>query len=50
MSPVDSNQNVLCNINQELGEFGVYNLRVSNTSCQLDVLKEPVNIYFRKYL
>ncbi|KAF2901701.1 hypothetical protein ILUMI_04480 [Ignelater luminosus] len=46
ISPVDSNHSVLCTINQEFGEFGVYDLKISSSNCQLHVLKEPVDIHF----
>ncbi|KAK5640372.1 hypothetical protein RI129_011183 [Pyrocoelia pectoralis] len=44
-SSVDSSTGVLCDFNPEFEEFGVYNLRISQ-SCELETLKEPVNIYF----
>lgn len=43
---VVSRNDIICNINPEVGEFGVYHL---HESCDLDTLLEPVNIYLRKY-
>ncbi|XP_025836786.1 heparan-alpha-glucosaminide N-acetyltransferase-like [Agrilus planipennis] len=41
----DSNENVLCDLDPQFGQFGIYRLALSNNSCQVETLKEPVNIY-----
>ncbi|XP_053689802.1 heparan-alpha-glucosaminide N-acetyltransferase [Sabethes cyaneus] len=42
------NESFVCQLSGDLGEFGVYDLRVedgSTTSCTIETAKEPVNIY-----
>ncbi|XP_057660056.1 heparan-alpha-glucosaminide N-acetyltransferase [Diorhabda carinulata] len=43
--PQDQTENVICDINNEFGQFGVYNVEVNESGCFVDVLKQPVNIY-----
>lgn len=40
---------VLCNINGDFGEFGVYSIHVNDDSCRTETLKDAVNIYIREY-
>ncbi|GJQ67697.1 hypothetical protein Trydic_g16521 [Trypoxylus dichotomus] len=43
---VESTENVVCDINDTFGEFGIYKLILDhNKTCTLEVLREPVNIY-----
>lgn len=49
MLPSDSNSSVICDIDEKFDEFGVYQLTIERTTCTLEILKEPVNIYLRKY-
>lgn len=51
----ESNKNVLfrglvCQMRPDVGEFGVYRLNVNSTTCNLDTLKDPVDIYLRKLI
>ncbi|KAF5280991.1 hypothetical protein FQA39_LY05196 [Lamprigera yunnana] len=42
-----SSATTVCDLDVDYGEFGVYSLNVpNNQSCHVEVLKEPVNIYF----
>ncbi|XP_044733206.1 heparan-alpha-glucosaminide N-acetyltransferase [Chrysoperla carnea] len=42
-----TNESIICNITPNLGEFGEYELQISNaTSCHFKTLKQPVNIYY----
>ncbi|XP_068084945.1 heparan-alpha-glucosaminide N-acetyltransferase isoform X2 [Anabrus simplex] len=52
--PAENYSGVACEMDADLGEFGVYDLRIhdgggggsSKTICELDTALEPVNIYF----
>lgn len=44
-----STEDVICEIDPNFGEFGVYDFHVYNDSCKVETLKEPVSIYFRKF-
>lgn len=47
--PQNLQDQVICDLDDEFGQFGVYNIKVSNlTTCHVDVVKEPVNAYSRK--
>ncbi|KAJ8929008.1 hypothetical protein NQ314_018367 [Rhamnusium bicolor] len=46
--PQDQTNNVICDLNNNFGQFGIYHIDVNNTSCHVSILKEPVNIYSRK--
>lgn len=41
--------NVICDIDENFGQYGVYSIHVDSNSCQVETLKEPKNIYLRKY-
>uniref|UniRef100_A0AAR5PNL4 Heparan-alpha-glucosaminide N-acetyltransferase catalytic domain-containing protein n=1 Tax=Dendroctonus ponderosae TaxID=77166 RepID=A0AAR5PNL4_DENPD len=44
--PEDDAASVICDLNHQYGQFGVYNFHVNNlSSCEVEVLKDPVNIY-----
>lgn len=44
--PEDQTGSVICDLDPDFGQFGIYNIKVENrTSCSIEVLKEPVNIY-----
>lgn len=44
--PQNFQDNVICDLEDEFGQFGVYNIKVDNlTTCHVDVVKEPVNAY-----
>lgn len=40
---------VICDINEKFGEFGIYRVYVGDNTCSTVIVKEPVNIYVRKY-
>ncbi|XP_044748366.1 heparan-alpha-glucosaminide N-acetyltransferase-like [Coccinella septempunctata] len=44
-SPNDVKDNILCDIPEPMGEYGVYNVTLDDTHCTFQVEKEPVNIY-----
>lgn len=46
--PQDETGTVICDINQNFGQFGVYNVDINEAGCSINTLKEPVNIYTRK--
>lgn len=49
--PQNFQDNVICDLEDEFGQFGVYNIKVDNlTTCHVDIVKEPVNAYMRKLL
>lgn len=48
----DDAQDVICNIDNDFGQFGVY--KISNNSlvynnCEVETLLEPKNVFTRKY-
>lgn len=47
--PQHNEDNVICNIDEQFGQFGVYNATVETNVCKIVTLKEPKNIYFRKF-
>lgn len=46
----DAKENVTCNIDEQFGQFGVYDVNVVGNDCEVVTLKEPKNIYLRKYI
>lgn len=40
---------VICDINEDFGEFGIYEIYINDDNCSVKTIKEPVNIYIRKY-
>ncbi|KAG5864759.1 hypothetical protein JTB14_020183 [Gonioctena quinquepunctata] len=43
--PQDEWNNVICDLKNNFGQFGVYSVGVNQSGCYIDVIKEPVNIY-----
>ncbi|CAH1170184.1 unnamed protein product [Phaedon cochleariae] len=43
--PQDQSSNVICDLDQSFGQFGIYNVNINESGCYVDVLVEPVNIY-----
>ncbi|GJQ67696.1 hypothetical protein Trydic_g16520, partial [Trypoxylus dichotomus] len=43
--PWNTSESVFCDVHTKFGEFGVYELAVTDKNCTVEVLKEPVNIY-----
>lgn len=41
---------VICEINTNFGEFGIYDVYVNEKDCNVQIVKQPVNIYIRKLL
>lgn len=41
---------VICDITEDFGEFGIYEVYINDENCGINTIKEPVNIYVRKYL
>lgn len=49
--PQNFQDKVICDLEGQFRQFGVYNIKVDNlTTCHVDVVKEPVNAYSRKLL
>lgn len=46
--PQDDRSNVICDIDNIFGQFGVYSLNVNDSGCTVVTLKEPVNTLSRK--
>lgn len=46
--PQDKEENVICNLNENFGQFGVYTVNIENNTCKVDAELEPKNIYIRK--
>lgn len=46
--PQDETETLVCNIDNNFGQFGVYNVDINETGCYVNTVKEPVNIYTRK--
>ncbi|KAF5282861.1 hypothetical protein FQR65_LT14199 [Abscondita terminalis] len=46
LSILEPNSDVICDVQTSFGEFGVYNLNITDHNCSVETLKEPVNIYF----
>ncbi|VEN59829.1 unnamed protein product [Callosobruchus maculatus] len=42
--PQDQTENVVCDLDHNFGQFGVYSVQNVSNSCELTVLKEAVNI------
>ncbi|CAH1111672.1 unnamed protein product [Psylliodes chrysocephalus] len=43
--PADQKNNVICDINEPFGQFGIYNVNVNRSGCFVQTIKESVNIY-----
>ncbi|XP_018578372.1 heparan-alpha-glucosaminide N-acetyltransferase-like [Anoplophora glabripennis] len=43
--PQDETESVICDVDKNFGQFGVYNVDVNEAGCYINTLKEPVNIY-----
>ncbi len=43
-------RSLICEINENFGEFGIYDIIIDESKCQTIVRKEAVNIYFREYI
>lgn len=43
-------ETIICNISENFGEFGVYEINVRDNGCSVRTLKEDVNIYARKLI
>ncbi|KAJ8957118.1 hypothetical protein NQ318_007334 [Aromia moschata] len=48
--PQDDTSNIICDLNYNFQQFGIYSVDVNNsTGCSVKILKEPVNIYSHTY-
>nr|CAH7757109.1 unnamed protein product [Callosobruchus chinensis] len=47
--PQDETENVVCDIEYNFGQFGVYSVQNISNVCELTVMQEAVNIYTGKW-